>query len=187
MRVTLSVDLPQFDTHDRHLLPHLGIEEVGRGIEGAEQLALVFFQDGFQLEDVAHQQHLLAAEGLRIAGKSTKHLVDEVDDVGTYHRNLVDDNQLYFSQQFPLCPGVFQRFFDMAAVIALIIRQQWIKWQTEEAVKRRATGIDGSNAGRGKNHMFLLSVLRHIPQEGALTRARLTCQEKRATRVIDYL
>ena len=75
----------------------------------------------------------------------------------------------------------------MAAVIALIIRQQGIKWQTEEAVKRGATGIDGGNAGRGKNHMFLLRVLCYIPQEGALTRACLTCQEKRATRVIDYL
>ena len=55
LRIALSVDFPQFNTQDRHLLPHFGIEEIGRGIEGGEQLALIFFQDRFQLENIANQ------------------------------------------------------------------------------------------------------------------------------------
>ena len=50
--------------------------------------------------------------------------------------------------------------------------------ELEEAVERGATGIDGCDARRGEDDVLLLGVLGYVAQEGALTRARLSGEEK---------
>ena len=42
-----SFQLTVFDANQLHLLPDLGSEEIGRGIEGLHQAPFVFFDDGF--------------------------------------------------------------------------------------------------------------------------------------------
>ena len=58
------------------------------------QSPFVLLDDGLQLEDVAHQQQLLAAEGLsHVAAIDAQHAVDKVNNICAYHRYFVDDNQ----------------------------------------------------------------------------------------------
>ena len=39
--IALPVDLAQLNAHQLHLLPHLGVEEVSRGVEGLHEPPLV--------------------------------------------------------------------------------------------------------------------------------------------------
>ena len=63
-RIGLPVHLLQLDAHEPHLAEYMGIEEKGRGIEGLQKTAVLFFHHGLELVDVAHEQQLLAAKGL---------------------------------------------------------------------------------------------------------------------------
>ena len=84
--VGLAIDGAQLDADQLHLAEHLGVEEERAGVEGAQQLAVFFPDHGLELIDVAHEQELLAAEGLaHVAAIDAQHLVDEVDDVGPDH------------------------------------------------------------------------------------------------------
>ena len=150
-------------------------------------MALVVLQHRLQLEDVAHEQQLLSAEGLGVAGVDAQYLVDEVDDVCAHHTDLVDDNEFYLAYQFALGACVFQRLLDVSAVIARVVGQQGMEGQSEETVQGGASGVDGGDARRGEDHVLLLRVLRHVSQEGALTRARLSRQEERTARVVHDL
>ena len=66
-RILLAIHLAELDGDDGHSLPHLGVEEIGRGVEGIEQLAIFILDHGFQLIDIAHEQQLFAAEGFGVA------------------------------------------------------------------------------------------------------------------------
>ena len=99
---------------------------------------------------------------------------------------------LYKSITFILiCSYFMVKFMDkkmiIAAIVALVVGQQWVEGQPEETVQCGAAGIDGCNARRGQHHPFLLGVLGNIAQERGLTRARLPRQEKRTARVVHYL
>ena len=94
-RIALSVYLCQFNGHQFHFVEDSGREEIGRRVEAVQDFTLVALYDRLQLIDIAHQQHLLASERFaHVLGVDTQYLVDEVDDVGTYHRDFVDDDQL---------------------------------------------------------------------------------------------
>jgi len=71
--VGLAIDLAELDGDDGHLLPHLRIEEIGAGVEGMQQLAVLVLEHGFQLVDVAHEEQLLATEWLGVAGVDAQH------------------------------------------------------------------------------------------------------------------
>ena len=65
LRVALAVYLLQFNRHQLYLAEDTGREEVGRGVEAVQDVALVGLHHRLQLEDIAHEQQLLAAEGSR--------------------------------------------------------------------------------------------------------------------------
>ena len=139
------------------------------------------------MEDVTYEQQLLAAEGLRIAGVDAQHFVDEVDDICPHHRYLVDDDELHLAYQLALGTCVFQRLLDVTLVVARVVGQQGMEGQTEEAVQRRTAGIDGGDTRRCEDDVFLLRVLGNVAQEGALTRAGLSREEKRTTGIVHDL
>ena len=173
--VGLAVHLAELDGYDGHLLPHLGVEEIRAGVEGLQQLAVVVLE------------HRLAAEGLWVAGVDAQQLVDEVDDVCAHHRYLVDDDEFDLTDELALGTRVLQRLLDVAAVVARIVGQQGVEWQSEEAVERGASGVDGRDASRGEDHVLLLGGLCDIFQERRLTRAGLPCEKERATGIVDDL
>ena len=132
-RIALAIYLCQFDADQLELAEHLGIEEKGTGVEGPQQLAVFLTNHRFQLIDIAHEQELLAAKGFaHVAAIDAEHLVDEVDDVCTYHRNLIDDDEFQFAENLALLSVVLQGFADVASVVACVVGQQRVEWQLEE-------------------------------------------------------
>jgi hypothetical protein len=112
------------------------------------------------LVDITHEQELFASKGLtHISRIDAKNLVDKVDNISPDHRDFVDDNQLNLPQQLTLCAGVFQRFLDVAAVIARVVGQERMEGQLEEAVERLSASIDGCDARGSEDDIFLLGVL----------------------------
>ena len=62
--VGLAIHLTQLDRHNRHGLPHFGVKEISRRVEGLQQLSVVVLQHRLQLVDIAHQQQLFATKRL---------------------------------------------------------------------------------------------------------------------------
>ena len=185
--VSLTVDFTELDGHDGHLLPHLRIEEIGAGVEVLQQLAVFVLEHGFELVDVTHEQQLLAAEGLGVAGVDAQHFVDEVDDVCAYHRDLVDDDEFDLSDEFSLCACVFESLLDMSVAVARVVGEQGVEGQSEEAVEGGASGVDGGDASGREDHVFLLCVAGDVAQERRLTRPCLSRKKERATGIVDDL
>ena len=120
----MAVDFLQLHAEQPHLLEDLGIEEIEVGVIGREQLAVVLFHYRLQLEDIAHQQQLLAAEGLpHVLIVDSQHLVYEVYDVGPYHAYLVYDDQLQRPEQFYLLGVIAQCLAEVAHAIAAVVGQ----------------------------------------------------------------
>ena len=75
----------------------------------------------------------------------------------------------------------------MARVVALVGGQKWMEGQMEEAVQGDTANVDGGNARGGKDYRLLLGVIGYMPEKSGFTRPRLSCKEKRATGILDYL
>ena len=77
---------------------------------GLEQIIEYVRNLHFDEEDLAylHEQKLFSSERLaHVARIYSERLVDEVDYVGAYHRNLVDDDQLQLLDQLLQGLGIF--------------------------------------------------------------------------------
>ena len=102
-RIALAVYLLEFDAHEFEVFEHLGIEEETAAVEGTEQTTVVFPHHRLQLEDIAHQKQLLAPERLsHVAAIYPQYLVQEIDDIGTNHTDLIDDDELYLADNLYL-------------------------------------------------------------------------------------
>ena len=177
-RVRLPVDLGQLDGHQFHLLEDGGREEIRVRIEPVQDFAFLVLHHRLQLEDVSHQQHLFPAERLtHVLRVGAQNLVDEVDDVGTYHRNLVDDDQLQVLDEFPVVGAVFQEVVEFAALKAGVVRQERVKRQFEETVQGTPSGVDGRDSGRCQDHVFFPGHLADMLQKGRFAGSCLSRQE----------
>ena len=117
--VRLPVHRLQFDGDEVYLAEYPCREEVGSGVEAVQYLAFIPLYDGFQLENVAHKQDLLTAERFaQVAGVDAENAVYGVDDVGAYHGNLVNDDQLQFFEQFAMGLGVLEELVDASPLQA---------------------------------------------------------------------
>ena len=120
--VALSVHLPQFDAHQLELLEYLGIEEETAAIEGRQHPSVVLSYHGLQLVDVAYKQKLFAPERLpHVAAVHAQHLVDEVDDVGAHHTDLVDDDEFHLTDNLNFFGVIFQRVADVAHAVHAVV------------------------------------------------------------------
>ena len=61
--IGLPVHFGEFDGDQFDLAEHPGREEIGGGVEAVQDFPFIAFHHRFQLEDIAHKQKLLAAEG----------------------------------------------------------------------------------------------------------------------------
>ena len=75
----------------------------------------------------------------------------------------------------------------MAPTVTGVVGQERMEGQTEEAVKRGTTRIDGGDTRRGEDDVLLLRVVGYVAQEGRFTRPCLPRKEERATGIIDDL
>ena len=69
--------------------------------------------------------------------------------------------------------AVAQEVAYASALIARIVGCKRMERQLEEAVQRRALGIDGGDSRGCQHDALLLGVVAHVAQERALARARL--------------
>lgn len=166
----------------------MGIEKIGSLIERFKELAVLLFQNGLQLIDISHEEHLLASKRLaHLMTVDAQDLVDEVDNIGSHHRHLVNDYQLHLAQELDLFAIIAQRLADIACRITGVGRQQRMEGEFEEGMERSASSIDGSNARRRKDDMLLLGRSSNIAEEGRFACPRLARQEERVMRELDNL
>ena len=118
----MSIYFTELDAHQLHLLPYLGSKEIGGGIKGLHQSPFFLFDDGLQLEDVTYEQQLLTAKWLaHVTAVDTQQSVYEINDICTYHRYLVDDDQFEFTNEFDGLAAIFQCLSHVAYTVARII------------------------------------------------------------------
>ncbi len=178
--VALSVYLAQFDRHQGEVAEHPRSEEVEALIVAAQYLARLRCYDRFQLEYVAHHQYLLAGERLAlVAAEVAEQLVHEVDDVGAYHRNLVDDNQLQRSQHLYETARVVHALRQVGLRKFAVVVEQRLQRYVEKRVQCLSSGIDGGNARRGEHHILLVRMLRDVFQKCRFASAGLAGHEHR--------
>ena len=68
----------------------------------------------------------------------------------------------------------------MSDSVSDVIGNKRMEWNLEETMKCGATGVDGGNASRGKDDVFLLGVGGNVSEKSRFTRPRLSGEEKRA-------
>ena len=178
--VGLAVHLGELHRYQLHLGKHTRRKEIGIGVEAAQDVALVGLDHRLQLKHIPYQKHLLATKGLaHVAAVDPQDKVDEVDDIGSHHGNLVDDDEFHIADEADAVAGVLEEVLEPRGRIARIIGQQGMEGELEEAMKGAAPGIDGGNARGCQHHVLLAHVFTHIAQEGTLARAGTSCKEHR--------
>ncbi len=111
----MAIHFGEFDRDQLQFGEHLGVEEERRGVEGLQQLPVVFLDHRFKLVDVSDKQELLSAEGFtHVVAVNAQHLVDKVDDIGTYHADLINDDEFEFADDLDLFAIVSQRLADVS-------------------------------------------------------------------------
>ena len=144
----------------------MGIEEEKVGVVSAQNVAHIGSNYRFELKDVAHEEELLSAEGFaHILVVDAENAVHEVDHVGTYHRNLVDDNQVELLNDFHFLFWVSERLAYPARRIVGVVWDKGFQRHLEESVHCHAPHIHGSDAGGGEDNEFLPGCLADIFQE----------------------
>ena len=164
--VGLSVYFLQLDRHQFHLAESVGIEEEKVGVVSAQNVAHIGSNYRFELKDVAHEEELLSPEWFaHILVVDAENAVHEVDHVGTYHRNLVDDNQVELLNDFHFLFWVTERLADLSGRIVGVVGDKRLERHLEERVHSHAPHIHGSDAGGGEDNEFLPGCLADIFQE----------------------
>ena len=68
---------------------------------------------------------MLTSERLpHVSAIHTQHLVDEIDDVGTHHTDLIDDDEFHFADNLDFLRIILQRIPDIAHGIHAVVGQQ---------------------------------------------------------------
>lgn len=131
--VCLPIDLLQLDTYKLEGTEDAGVKEIAAGIERMQQATVVFLYHRLKLIDVADEEHLLTAKGLtHVTAVDTQQLIDEVDNVGTNHAYLVDNNQFQLLEQFNLLATILHRTAQMAYGVAGIVGKKRIEGKFEK-------------------------------------------------------
>ena len=184
LRVVLPVDFAQLDGHELELTEGVGGEEIGGGIVAAEDVAGVGGDDGFELEDVADQEKLFAAEGeAHVAGVDAQDLVDEVDDVGADHRDFVDDDEVEAADEAYVVVAVVEAPTQAVDGEVGVFGRYGLEGAAEKGVEGLAADVDGGDAGGSEDDEFLACVGGDVAQEGALAGAGFAGEEDGAVGV----
>ena len=161
-------------------------KEKGIGVETSQDLPLIHLHDRLQLKHIPHEQQLLAAKRHPgIAGKDPQDLVNAINQISTYHRYLINDDQLHLLQDLPLLLGIFKEIVDTAMLRAQvrIIRQHRPKRQFEKGMQGDTSCIDRCDARGCQHHVLLLRMLTDILKESRFSRPGLAREEDRLTRM----
>ena len=134
------------------LLQSQAAKEVGRGVVLAQHRPFAFLYYGSQLAEVANHQELHSAEGAVFVLMKTQHGIYLVEEVGTHHGDLVDDEEVERTDNILLL---------LAEAVFLIatpkrgIGDIGCQRKLEEGVYRNAASIDGCHTRRSHHNHTL--------------------------------
>ena len=141
----------------------MGIKEERIRIEGRQELAVFFLDDGFQLIDISNKQQLLAAKRLaHVPVVYTQHFVDKVENVGSHHADLINNNEFQFLQDFPFLTVIAQRIADIACIVSGVVGQERVEGQFEETMQRASAHINGCDTGGSEYHVLLFRMFADV-------------------------
>ncbi len=141
--------------HLEALAEDAGREEVRALVDVLEDVSLLGAgNDGGQLEEVSHKEHLYAAEGPAIAAVEAQEAIHGVEDVGPNHGDFIYDEQLEVFVQAvgPHLPDVFG------------LDEFWRK--PEKRVYGLPPHVEGCHAGGGYDDRFFVHVFADELQQG---------------------
>ena len=92
--VALAIHLRQFDDGVACTLQGERREEIRRGVIAREHLPLIVFCYGSKLTQIANHNHLNTTERQVVLAETAQHAIYSVEQIGTHHGNLVDDERV---------------------------------------------------------------------------------------------
>ena len=129
----------------------------------------------FELENVTHKEQLLAPKRFaHVTRIDFQYLVDEIDDIASQHRNLIDDDKVEFAYELYLLSRVTQSLANASWREIGVIGQEWFEGYLEKRVQRLSSHINGGNTCRSQHHVFLLGVGTDILEKSAFSCARFS-------------
>ena len=164
----------QLDGHMPGLLQGVAAEEVGRAVILAQESPLAFLHHGGELAEVAYHEQLHTAERAVAVFVEAQHGINLVEEVGTYHGNLVNDEEVERADDVLLL---------LAEAVLLVLRIERAsgdigrQGELEERVYGDPTGIDGRHARRRHHDHALGRTLLETAQKGGLARTCLARKE----------
>ena len=193
--VGLAVDFFQFDVHRGIAGEGEGVEKIKVRIPGGKEVRLFALDHRRKLEKVPDEQDLHAAEGrVAISPYRTKHRVDGVQEIGSKHAHLVDNQKFQFAQEAPFgsvhLQGVQQGLggVDLQADVfggQVFGGHESAERKLEQGMQGDSLGVDRRDSGGGGHHGSLVGAISHSLQKGRLSRPRLSRQKYVAVRAID--
>ena len=145
----------EFHAYIRVLLQHMTVEEIHRLIIILEQFPFVLSRHRRQLLYVAYHQKLHASKCLVAATHFSQHCVDSIEEVGTHHTYLIDDEEVEatYYLQFRLAQLHVRQERQR-----LTIRDDRSEGQLEKRVYRHAARIDSCHPSRGYYHHSFITL-----------------------------
>ena len=177
--VLLSVDGFQLNGHVVGCGKCLAAKEIRRVVVGPQQLFVLGSDDGRQLSQVAYHEQLHAPKGLVAVAESAQHGVDGIEQIGTHHRNLVDDEQVHRGDDLAFFAA------EVEATLHFRIGHEGRQGELKEGMDSHAPCVDGSYTRGCNDYRPLGALLHNAVQERRLARASLTRQEDAAPGMLD--
>ena len=176
--ILLAIDMLQLNGHVVYLLQGLRTEEIGRVVVGFQHAFVLRRHHRRQLCQVANHQQLYTAKGLIMFTEATQHRINSIEQIGTYHGDFVDDEEVHRSDNLTLLTAKVELALHLGS------RHVGRERQLEERVDGDATRIDGRHTCGCHDYGALARLLHHRLQERCLARSCLACQKDAASRVL---
>ena len=154
------------------LAGHVGVEKIDGAVAAlheAEGVALG--ANGRELEEVAKDNHLAAAEREFEAAEIFQLGVDHVEDVGGDHGDFVDDDSVELLEDFDLALLEVGDFFEVLVVLDAELK-------LEKGVNGLAGDIESGDTGGSEDGEIFLGMSGKVGEEDGFARAGFASDEK---------
>ena len=180
----MTVYVCQFDGHMLCLLQGVTAEEIGRVIILAQECPFALFHHGSKLAEVTDHEQLHSSEGAMAVFVEAQHCINLVEEVGTHHRYLINNEKVERTDNILL-------LLTEAVLLILRIERATRDIGCQRELKKRVygdtTGIDSRHARGRYHHHALGRTLLETAQKGGLTRTCLAREEDVYSRALHQL
>ena len=180
--VGLAIDGLQLNGDERCLLQRVTREEVFGIVVARQQFAVFVLDHGRKLLQIADEQQLHATERAHGVAITAQSGVDTVEQVGTHHRDLVDDDEIEAANEPLLAVG-----HAKLVGAKLHAGNEGGKGQLQERMDGDSAGVDGGNARGGEHHHAFVHLFANLSQKGGFTGAGSSGEKEVGVGILDDL